>query len=140
VFGAASRGATLSLRWRAYLVPARILLVFDDEQFLASAVARLRDAGHDAAGVLDPMSALAAMSRAHNVELLVTRIAFTPGQPHGVALALMARHNRAYPRCELKVLFIARAEYRDAAVGIGEFMELPIAIPDLVAAANRLLA
>jgi DNA-binding NtrC family response regulator len=120
-------------------MPARILLVYDDDSFLHSAVTALREARHDVFGVADPMEALAALDRPHNVELLITHIEFAPGQPNGVALALMAKHNRPPHRSVLKVLFVDKPELHQHAEDVGECMAEPVAIADLLAAADRLL-
>ena len=120
-------------------MPARIVMVHDEPEFLGPAVVALKAAGHDVAMFEDPMAALTVLEGRHNVELLITRIAFSPGKPNGVALALMAKHMRPSKRPEMKILFVARPEYREHAAGVGEFLDAPVSIPDLVAAVDALM-
>ena len=81
------------------------------------------------------MAALEALKNVRRVEVLIARVRFPLGKPHGVALALMARHKRP----GIKVLFTARPEFAEHAEGIGEFMPVPIRLPELVEAVDRLL-
>jgi hypothetical protein len=77
-----------------------------------------------------------------NVELLITGVIFALGKPNGLTLALMARHMRppAPPtRPKMKILFVARAEYREYTAGVGEFLDAPVSIPDLLAAVDALM-
>jgi CheY-like chemotaxis protein len=121
-------------------VPARILIVYDHDPFVRPAVAALREAGHDVVGVIDPMDALAALDRPHNVELLITCVEFPAGQQNGVSLALMARHNRPRNSSALKVLFLDKPEVLEHAEGVGECMAEPVDVAAIVAAADRLLS
>ena len=69
------------------------------------------------------------------VRVLVTRVLFGPGKPHGVALALMVRVKRP----DTKVVFVARAETEPHTEGLGVF--LPRLNPYiLVATVCRLLS
>ena len=69
-------------------MPARVVLVHDDPEFTAMAVAALRQVvGCDLAWFSDSHSALDALEAAEKIELLITPAQFPPGQPHGVALA-----------------------------------------------------
>ena len=83
----------------------RIVVVHDDPEFLALTVNALRDDGHDTAAFSVTMSALDALDAASSCEVLITRVQFPPGQPHGVSLALMARNKRP----GIKILFAAAA-------------------------------
>jgi hypothetical protein len=47
----------------------------------------------------------------------------------------MARHERS----GIKVLFTARPEFAEHAEGVGEFMPVPIKLPELVEAVGHLL-
>jgi hypothetical protein len=78
------------------------------------AVTALRAAFVEAIGFHDPIAALDAMEADSRVRVLVTRVEFAPGKPHGVALARMVRIKRPGTR----VVFIARAEWRPAATQI----------------------
>jgi CheY-like chemotaxis protein len=118
----------------------RILFCHDEPIFAARALNALREAGHETIGVTDPMEALATFDRPHGIELLITSMEFGRGHQSGLSLALMARHNRAAPTIPLQVLFFGRPAMQEHSVGVGEWMSQPIALPDMVAAASRLLA
>jgi DNA-binding response OmpR family regulator len=94
-------------------MPARIVLAHDDADFLRKAAAAIRAAGYEVAAFDRSMAAVDALRNAQTVELLITRVNFPPGSPHGVSLANMARRNMARSKIpNLKVLFIARPEHR----------------------------
>jgi DNA-binding NtrC family response regulator len=123
-------------------MPARIVMVHDEVEFLGPAGSALRASGHDVATFEDPMAALSVLEGRHNVELLITGVIFALGKLNGLTLALIARHMKppAPPtRAEMKILFIARAEYRKYTAGVGEFLDAPVSIPDLVAAVDALM-
>jgi len=69
------------------------------------------------------------------VQLLITRVEFAPGKPHGVALARMARLKLP----GIKVLFTALPQYAEHAEGLGAFLPTPVDVADLVAVVERLL-
>jgi DNA-binding response OmpR family regulator len=116
-------------------MPARVVLVHDDPDFVEQAAAALCQAGYDVAGYSDPMLAISALDAANRIEVLVTRATFGPHKPHGLSLALMARAKRP----GVRVLFTARPEFEEHTRGIGQFMPLPVRALDLVAAVRRLL-
>ncbi|HME20527.1 MAG TPA: hypothetical protein VKI44_04060 [Acetobacteraceae bacterium] len=73
-------------------MPARVVVVHDDPEFVARTATGLRVAGYDVATFTDTLAATDALDKAERiVEVLITRVLFPKGQPHGVALALMAR-------------------------------------------------
>jgi DNA-binding NtrC family response regulator len=115
-------------------MPARIVIVHDDNQFLEAATTTLRDAGYDVAAFADTLSALDALNHANKVEVLITRVEYPEGQPHGLALARMARSRRP----QVKVLFTAKAEHRPLTEGLGGFLALTTT-PEEVLAYVRLL-
>ena len=81
------------------------------------------------------MAALDALENGHSVELLVTCLDFQPGKPNGIALALMAR-----TKCPgIKVLLTGPLDLAPFAEGIGQFIEAPVSVGEIVAAAVRLL-
>jgi hypothetical protein len=55
--------------------------------------------------------------------------------PNGLSLVNMTR--RRLPG--IKVLFMARPEHQEHALGIGEFMAYPVSIPELVERVSRIL-
>jgi CheY-like chemotaxis protein len=64
---------------------ADIIFVYDDPEFIERAAAALRP-GHKVVTSREPMEALDALETAP-LEILITRVRFPIGQPHGVALA-----------------------------------------------------
>ena len=117
-------------------MPARIVVVQDDVAFLAAIEAALRAEGHDVAGFSSSLLAWDALTASNRVEVLVTRIRFPPGQPHGVALS---RHTRAH-RPAVRVLFTALPELQVHTEGLGAFLAVPVSPADIVTAVSRLLA
>jgi len=81
------------------LVPAQIVIVHDDESFLLAATDALKEAGYEVAPFDDPMVALDVLAEARAVQLLVTRVEFAPGKPHGIALAAWLDSNYPASRC-----------------------------------------
>jgi hypothetical protein len=63
-------------------------------------------------------------------------MSFPPGSPHGASLASVVR--RRIPG--LRVLFVARPEWREHTEGIGEFMVAPVSLPELVDRVSATLA
>lgn len=116
-------------------MPTRIVFVHDDPEFLEPACTALRLAGHEVTTFSGSMEALRALESAETVELLITRVRFPEGTPHGIALARMAQSKR--PR--LKIVFTAREEMEEFTEGLGDLIPHPVSIPDLVEVANRLL-
>jgi len=116
-------------------MPAVVLVVHDDLEVRALAMAVLRAASFEVAGFADPMAALDALEANPHVRVLVTRVLFGPGKPHGVALALMVRAKRR----GIKVVFIARKETEPYADGLGVFLPMPLNPDILVATVSRLL-
>ena len=81
-------------------MPARIVAVHDDLDFVDKLAAILRSEGHDVAAFSDPLAAWDALAGA---DLLTTRAQYPPGKSNGFALARMARSKRP----EIRVLFTA---------------------------------
>ena len=116
-------------------MPARVAVVHDEIDFLATAVSALQLAGYEVADFTDPLAALAALEQARQIDLLITRIDFGVGKLHGIALARMARSKRP----AVKVLFTALPEFAAPAAEEGEFMPMPVEVPELLAKADHLL-
>jgi DNA-binding NtrC family response regulator len=116
-------------------MPARIVIIHDEQDFADSLTVALRLAGHDVATFTDPTAGLDALDEARHVELLITRAYFPPGQPNGVSLARMAR----YKRPGIRVVFAALPEFAEYTDGLGEFVALPASVPDVMHVALRLL-
>jgi DNA-binding NtrC family response regulator len=116
-------------------MPATVLVVHDDQDVRELAVAALRGASLEVAGFADPMVALNAIAVSSRVRVLVTRVLFGLGKPHGVALALMVRTKRP----GTKVVFIALKETEPYAEGLGVFLPMPLNPDILVATVSSLL-
>ncbi len=85
-------------------MPASIVVVHDDPQFIELSVSALLDAGHDVRAFFSSMAAISVLEAPEQLELLVSRVVFPEGQPNGVSLARMARVKRP----GVKILFVAR--------------------------------
>jgi DNA-binding NtrC family response regulator len=116
-------------------MPARIVVVHDEPEFVDQLSDALRLAGHEVAAFADPMAALDALDAAQVVDVLITRVQFAPGKPNGISLVRMARVKRP----GIRVLFTALPEFEGHAAPFGEFMPLPVRVPDVVEAVTRLL-
>jgi DNA-binding NtrC family response regulator len=116
-------------------MPARIVLVHDEQGYIDELATALRQAGHQVAAFTDPLAAWDALKAAQQVEVLVTRVRFRPGASNGIALARMARSNRP----GIRILFTALPEYSAYAEGLGAFMPLPVSVPDVMETVERLL-
>jgi CheY-like chemotaxis protein len=73
---------------------ATILLVEDDAAFAYALSKSLRAADHHVITALDGMSALKALDTDMRIDVLLTDIVLPARQPHGLALAHMARQKR----------------------------------------------
>jgi DNA-binding NtrC family response regulator len=116
-------------------MPARIIVVHDDPEFIERTVTALLTVGYDVTMFSDSMSATEALRTSQLIEVLITRIVFGIGQPHGVALARMARVKRP----SVKVLFVAHPEFLADTEGVGEFLPMWAATTDIVATVDRML-
>jgi hypothetical protein len=81
------------------------------------------------------MEALHGLQAAEAIDLLITRVRFPEGTPHGLSLALMAR----YRRPGINVLFAARPDMEKYAKALGELIRYPVDISDLVENVIKLL-
>jgi DNA-binding NtrC family response regulator len=116
-------------------MPARIVVVHDDQEFTDLLIVALRSSGHDVATYPDPLTAWGALEGAQLIEVLVTRMEFAPGKSNGLALARMARSKRP----QIKVLFTALPEYADHADDLGDFLPMPLSVEDAIEAITGLL-
>ena len=116
-------------------MPARIVLVHDDFEFLTALEGKLRDIGHDVAVFEDSNRAFDALRSPQRIEVLVTRVLFRPGQPHGIALANAARMTQP----SLKVIFTALPEVAHHATGQGRMFIMPVQPDQIVQAVEELL-
>jgi DNA-binding NtrC family response regulator len=117
-------------------MPARVVVVHDDPEFIERTVTVLLAAGHEVTAFSDTMSATEALQAAQRIEVLITRVRFPEGQPHGVALARMARMKRP----GVKVLFVALPELRAHTEDVGEFLPMSVSPAEIVEAVERMLS
>lgn len=117
-------------------MPARIVVVHVQTDFLGAALIALRGAGYDAIGFSSTYLALDVFDTDQDIELLVTGLSFGSGKQTGRSLALMEKTRRLH----LKILFADAPEHQDQSDGIGEFLPLPITGSELVNAVQNLLS
>jgi CheY-like chemotaxis protein len=82
---------------------ATILMVEDDPAFADALDRGLRAARFDVVAVNDSLAALRLLESDRPVDMLLTDIKMPEGQPHGIALSLMARRQRP----SLPVIFMS---------------------------------
>lgn len=117
-------------------MPARIVVVHDEHTLREPLATSLRAVGYDVVTFHDSLAAWGALNAAAKIEILVTRVQFDPGKPHGIALA-----NAARSKCPgLRVLFVARPEFKEYAEESGMFLSLPASVPEIAEAVGRMLA
>lgn len=88
------------------------------------------------AAFADPVLAWEALRSTSEVEILVTRVQFEPGKPHGVALAQWARE-----RCPaVRILFVALPEFEADIEGLGILLPRPVSVPQVAEAVVRMLS
>jgi DNA-binding response OmpR family regulator len=112
------------------------VVVHDDPSLLEPLAASLRASGYDVATFSDSIAAWDALNGAQRIEILVTRIQFAAGTPHGIALARSARARSP----GLRVLFVALPQFKGDAEGLGMFLPLPARVPEIAEAIGRMLA
>jgi DNA-binding NtrC family response regulator len=117
-------------------MPASVMLVHDERNFVDQLATALRRVGCDVAAFVDPMAALSGLDASGYLEVLVTRVLFAPGKVNGVALARIARSKRP----GIRVLFIELPEFEGYTEGLGKFMPLPVSVPDVVGVVASMLA
>lgn len=114
----------------------RIILVHDVPEFVDHTATALRTTGHDVTVFRDTMSALGAFDAGAGIDLLITRVGFAPGQPHGVALAQMALMKRP----GIKVLFVGVPGRLEHTQGVGELLVAPVTAAAVVERVGQMLA
>jgi DNA-binding NtrC family response regulator len=117
-------------------VPARIVVVHDDPKFRECAVMVLQAAGYGIEAFAGSMEAIDALKAVEHIELLITRVTFPEGTPHGISLARIARMKNP----AVRVLFVARVENREHTEGVGEFLAAPVTGAKLLETVRRMFA
>ena len=87
---------------------AYIVVVHNDPTFLHPLAATFRDTGHQVDAYDSSIQAWDALAEGRDVEVLITRVRFPLGEPHGVALAHHARAHHPH----VLILFTAAATDR----------------------------
>jgi CheY-like chemotaxis protein len=96
----------------------------------------LQQAGCRVTALTNSLDAVNALDAAPSPDLLITRIQFPDGQPHGIALARMAWVKWG----DIKVIITGRPEFADHAEGVGTFLPNPVDVTQLVEIATQLLS
>lgn len=117
-------------------MPARIILVHDDDNFREYVIRALEEAGYRVTAFAGSMEGIGALEADGDIALLITRVQFLEGTPNGVSLARMARVKKP----GVRILFAARDENREHTEGVGEFLPVPVTGPEIVAMVTRMLA
>jgi DNA-binding NtrC family response regulator len=117
-------------------VSAQIVVVHDDPNFIDGALTALRTAGYEVALFTNSMSATRALRHARLIDVLITRIRFPVGMPHGLALARSAL--LTHPG--LKVLFVAAPATQDLAERLGQFLPMPVRPATVVRMVDMMLS
>lgn len=104
-----------------------VLVAHDDPRFLAPLATALRSVGHTVTACDNAMSAWDDLNR-NSIQLLITQIKFPYPQPDGVDLALKARSIEG----DLRVVFIAPANFRSHAAELGAYLTCPITVAQVV--------
>jgi DNA-binding NtrC family response regulator len=117
---------------------ARILLVDDDRTFSSVAAAALRLVGHVVMEAADGAEALVQMQAAP-AELVITDLVM----PESEGVGLISQLRKLYPG--VKIIAITGGKHPDvylriaAMLGAGATLAKPFPLPDLLAAADRML-
>ena len=116
-------------------MPARIVVVHNDHAILDPLADALHADGHQVVALDDPLSAWDALSSECAADVLITRIRFPTGTPHGVALARRAHANRH----QIQVVFIAAPEMECYTDDLGLFLATPVGPKAVLEAVNKML-
>ena len=118
-------------------MPARVVIVHDDPDTREPLAEALTLAGHELAKFHDALVALEALRQARTVEVLITRVRFGRGKPHGLALVIHARKRRP----DVKVIFVGSPSSRQAVkYSAHGFAPTPINVSEALTTVERVLA
>jgi CheY-like chemotaxis protein len=87
----------------------RVLLVETDPDYRDEARRAMEQAGFAVVACGGTIEALAILDGAEAFDTLVSRLLMPPGQPHGIALALMIRHGERGDRRGIRVILYAES-------------------------------
>src|ERR1700722_14183884 len=114
---------------------ARIVIVHDDNTFRDPLVTSLIQNGHEVVAFEQPTPAWDALATDNAVDVLITRVRFPVGNPHGVALAQWAHTNHR----QIQVLFVAAPEMQAYIDGLGVLVPTPTSPTVVVDTVTQLL-
>jgi CheY-like chemotaxis protein len=117
-------------------MPAHIVIVHDDADFLDMIEAALGGAGDQVRTYCSALEALVGLDEPPPVDLLITRTHFPSVGDSGIALARMARRQNP----DIKILLVSALEFKDDVADLGTFLMAPVSIPTLLDAVDKLLA
>ena len=118
-------------------MPAPIVVVHDDPEFLAQAEMALRSVGLELVAFQSSLAAINAVERAETVRVLVTRDNFNArGDPNGISLVMMARQKRP----KLKAVFLCSDETRTVVADYGIALRAPVEAAEIVRVVREVLA
>lgn len=95
-------------------MPARIILVHDDDNFREYVIRALEETGYRVTAFAGSMEGIGALEADGDIALLITRVQFLEGTPNGVSLARMARVKKP----GVRILLAARDENREHTEGV----------------------
>jgi DNA-binding NtrC family response regulator len=107
-----------------------VLIVEDDRSVRNTMCGALRDAGYAVSPYGSSHAALSALEGDHPAEILISAVRMPPGQPHGFALARMARIRRP----DIKIIYVTaypELAKEDSAAELGPVIEKPFAVDEL---------
>jgi len=111
--------------------------VHDDPATLDPLAAALMLAGHGVARFDDAMDAWEALREATTIEVLITRVRFGKGKPHGLGLVVHTRKRRP----NVKVIFTGSPRSLEAVKNSAHaVLPVPLKIPEAVATVQAVLA
>jgi hypothetical protein len=119
-----------------FTIPARVVVVHDEPSFLEPLVTSLTAVGVDVAGFADSLLAWDALQFSGGVEILVTRVQFQPGRPHGVTLAKWVRERSP----TVRILFVALPEFQPDIGNVGVLLPRPVSVPQVAETVCRMLS
>ncbi len=111
-------------------MPAPVVIVHTDSEFRSAVETLLTRSGYRVASFSLPLKALDAIDADGSLQVLVTRVQFPEGQPHGIALARMVLVRKP----AAKVVFTTSDEYSDHIDGVGTVLTAPVTPADVLAA------
>jgi DNA-binding NtrC family response regulator len=116
-------------------MPSRIVVVHDDADFVARSSVALTRSGYGGITFTDPTAAFPSLMAPHHVEMLITRVHFGFGKLNGITMALMCCERRPL----LEIIFVSFPQHASQALLFGEFVPMPVRMPNLMAVVTRLM-